>query len=55
MTQLLFFLETAIEERVAERRQSILGAKLKAWRHKICHILQFLQSMVFGVKNFLFR
>lgn len=54
MAQLLFFLVTATEERGAERRESILGAKLKAW-HKIFHILQFLQSMVFGVKKLLFR
>ena len=34
----------------AERRRSIFGAKLTAWRHKICHIFNFLQSdMVFEI------
>ena len=34
----------------AERRQSSFGAKLIAWRHKICLIFHFLQSdMVFEI------
>jgi len=48
MTQLLSYLATEIEERVAERGRPIFGAKLKAWRHKMFHIFRFVQSdMVF--------
>jgi len=41
MAQLLFFLVTAIEERVAESRQSILSAKLKAWRQDFSYFAIF--------------
>ena len=51
ITQLLAYLTTLDELRArchAERRWSIFGAKLTAWRHKIFHIFHFLQSdMVF--------
>ena len=36
----------------AERRRSIFGAKLTAWRHKMFHIFPFLQSdMVFEIAS----
>ena len=41
---LLSYLTTLDELRARchdERRRSIFGAKLTAWRHKICHIFHF--------------
>ena len=53
ITQTLSYLTTLGELRArchAERRRSIFGTKLTAWRHKIFHIFHFLQSdMVFEI------
>ena len=53
ITQLLSYLTTLDELRArchAERRRSIFGAKLTAWRPKICHIFHFLLcDMVFEI------
>ena len=52
-TIIISYLTTLDELRArchAESRRCIFGAKLTAWRHKICHIFHFLQSdMVFGI------
>jgi len=55
MAQLLSYLATAIEERVAERGLPIFGAKLKGWRHRMFHIFHSLHSdIAFGVKKSFF-